>query len=164
MCKCAGLTPPPTPCHEAAAGSGRSEHRKRSNHPQREARKLHPPPSFPASAGPIPRSPSPNPGTSPQDSPNPRSTPEVKPPQGEAQRHSMARSGSGIGPEQAQEAIKPPPARSAKTPFSPELPCERRTDPAEPQPRSTPKHSHQVPAPHHPRITKSDPFCVNVRD
>ena len=80
------------------------------------------------------------------------------------QRHSMAPSGSGFGSKQAWEAIKPPPARSAKAPSSPELPCKRRTDPAEPQPRSTPKHSHQVPAPHHPRITKSDPFCVNMRD
>jgi hypothetical protein len=51
--------PSDTPWHEAAAGSGRSKHRKRSNLPQRAARKLHSPPSFPASAGPIPRSPSP---------------------------------------------------------------------------------------------------------
>ena len=46
------------PNHPAAAGSGRSEHWKRSNpSPRATARKPHPTPSFPASAGPIPRSP-----------------------------------------------------------------------------------------------------------
>ena len=41
----------------SGAGSGRSKHWKRSNPPSRTARKLHPFQSFPASAGPVPRSP-----------------------------------------------------------------------------------------------------------
>ena len=51
----------------AAAGSGRSEHRKRTPIPSRTARKLHLSLSFPASAGPIPQSP--RRGTDPQRKP-----------------------------------------------------------------------------------------------
>jgi len=48
-------------------------------------------------------------------------------------------SGSGIGPERALEAIKPLSSRnSAKASSYPELPCERRTDPAEPPARHRP--------------------------
>ncbi len=47
-------------------------------------------------------------------------------------------SGSGIGPERALEAIHKNPARSAKADPPPELPCERRIDPAEPPTASRP--------------------------
>ena len=40
--------------------------------------------------------------------------------------------GSGIGPEQALEAIHKKPCAQRKSQSSPELPCERRTVPAEP--------------------------------
>ena len=52
---------------------------------------------------------------------------------------SKSPSGSGIGPERALEAIKPFSSRnSAKASSFPELPCERRTDPAEPHRPHTP--------------------------
>ena len=52
---------------------------------------------------------------------------------------SKSPSGSGIGPERALEAIKPFSSRnSAKASSFPELPCERRTDPAEPPSRHRP--------------------------
>jgi hypothetical protein len=48
-------------------------------------------------------------------------------------------SSSGLGPERALEAIKPLSSRnSAKASSYPELPCERRTDPAEPPSRHRP--------------------------
>ena len=59
---------------------------------------------------------------------------------------------SGIGPQTALEAITQPPlAHSAKVPSSPELPCGRRTGPAEPT------QGHLAPI-------GSDPFCVNMWD
>ena len=45
---------------------------------------------------------------------------------------------SGAGPEQALEAITPLPRAQRESRSSPELPCERRTVPAEPQDASTP--------------------------
>jgi hypothetical protein len=40
--------------------------------------------------------------------------------------------GSGIGPERALEAMTLIPRAQRESPTSRELPCERRTDPAEP--------------------------------
>ena len=63
-------------------------------------------------------------------------------------------SGSGTGPEQALEAITLSPSRRArKVHTSPELPCARRTDPAEPHPPTqnslspTPNRSKVQPVP-----------------
>jgi hypothetical protein len=46
--------------------------------------------------------------------------------------------GSGIGPERALEAITLIPRAQRESPCSRELPCKRRTDPAEPHPRLSP--------------------------
>jgi hypothetical protein len=48
--------------------------------------------------------------------------------------------GSGIGPERALEAINTFPRAQRESRFLPELPCERRSGPAEPSP-GTPKLS-----------------------
>ena len=47
---------------------------------------------------------------------------------------SLIPGGSGIGPERALEAITLTPRAQRESPCSRELPCERRTDPAEPHP------------------------------
>jgi hypothetical protein len=51
---------------------------------------------------------------------------------------SLIPGGSGIGPERALEAITLTPRAQRESPCSRELPCERRTDPAEPHPRLSP--------------------------
>ena len=50
----------------------------------------------------------------------------------------MVSGGSGIGPERALEAITLIPRAQRESPCSRELPCERRTDPAEPPPATHP--------------------------
>ena len=51
---------------------------------------------------------------------------------------SLIPGGSGIGPERALEAITLIPRAQRESPCSRELPCERRTDAAEPHPRLSP--------------------------
>ncbi|MEY4529112.1 MAG: hypothetical protein RL768_2831 [Nitrospirota bacterium] len=109
--------PPATP---AAAGSGRSELWKRSSHPLARSAKATPCSSFPASAGPVPRSLTRKPTTEPHEAEHSEEAPL------------SSTGGSGIGPERALEAITPPPrAQRESDPLS-ELPCERRPGPAEP--------------------------------
>jgi len=72
----------------------------------RTAPRLNPPPSFPASAGQLPRSPT------------------------------TARPSSGIGPERALEANNLNSGAQRQGSILPELPCERRTAPAEPHHRA----------------------------
>ncbi len=52
--------------------------------------------------------------------------------------HHARTGGSGIGPERALEAITHTPRAQRESPCSRELPCEHRTDPAEPHPRLSP--------------------------
>jgi hypothetical protein len=54
-------------------------------------------------------------------------------------RRTAPPSGSGTGPEQALEAIKPSPRALRESSPSSELPCARRTGPAEPYPIAHPK-------------------------
>ena len=143
----------PTTTHApAAAGSGRSEHWKRSPSPLARSAKAHTLASFPASAGPIPRSPHPRPSpiARPATQPPPKNLhPATKrkpkrpiPKDRQIATHHARTGGSGIGPERALEAITLTPRAQRESPYSRELPCERRTDPAEPHPR--PSHHRQT--------------------
>jgi hypothetical protein len=98
--------------------------------PSRTARKPYPPPSFPARAGPIPRSPHPR--------LTPSASPTTEPP-----------GGSGIGPEQALERRHPDPHRATARKLS----RPQRSLRAQDRSRGAPTHdSPQAPAqrPNHP--------------
>jgi hypothetical protein len=83
--------------------------------PSRNSAKAPPPPSLPASAGPIPRSLT-------HDS-KPPSPPNITP----------TPSGSGTGPERALKAITTTPRAKRESTSFPEPSCKRRTDSAEPR-------------------------------
>ncbi len=148
--------------------------------------KADPPPSLPASAGPLPRSP-----TTATQPPHPQKSSTTGRYRNESatapivvigatdpfgQSTSSARGGSGNGPERALEAITLAIARSAKADPPPSLPAS-----AGPFPRSPKTHPHLRPALPIPspnrfrtaclrsycngiRIVQSGPFCVNMSD
>ena len=96
--------------------------------------------SLPARAGPIPRSPPRGtyprlrPYGKPHPNTQPRTNSQPENPSAPLNHPTRPESGSGTGPEQALEAIKPSPRAQRESSFSPELTCARRTDPAEPSP------------------------------
>ena len=120
--KAESLTPLPHHPQQAAAGSIRSEHWKRSTKNPAHSAKADPPPSFPASAGPIPHSP---PTAS---HPIARTTAQTLTENPETSQHTHIQrlkasplshttrpaSGSGIGPERALEAIHKKNLRAAQ--------------------------------------------------
>ena len=73
-----GSIPPATPATPAAAGSGRSELWKRSPHPLARSAKASPCSSFPASAGPVPRSLTRKPTTEPHEADRSDEAPPLK--------------------------------------------------------------------------------------
>ena len=69
-------------------------------------------------------------------------TPRIKPTQREALRPSLSPGGSGIGPQRALEAIKPPPSAPARKPLLPRayLRAQARSRGAQPNPEKSPPH------------------------
>ena len=113
-----------------------------------------PPPSFPASAGPNPRSPI---TTTHLFNDNYFSSWATIKPSPYRNRPSSKPAAAGPGRSEHRNVdILSPLARQRESPAGPNVPCERRTDPAEPPPR------HGSPAPAQPlRHRKKGQICVH---
>ena len=133
---------------EAVAGEVRSEHWKRTTSTSGAKRQSSSSQSFPASAGPLPRSPHRHPTTDSHKIIHPKKGPEiVRSGTFCVDMRDRPLCGSGRGPERALEANNLHLWRKAPKLILPELPCERRTTPAEPPPRP----SHSFPQNHPPK-------------
>ena len=134
-------------------GPERALERRHPDPPSRDSAKAPPVPTFPASAGPIPRSltatqPHRDSATiaRPATQPAPKNlNPSAKrkpkrpiPKDQQIATHHARTGGSGIGPERALEAITLTPRAQRESSSCPNVPCERRPDPAEPHRDSAP--------------------------
>ena len=141
--------PHDSPCHPAAAGSGRSEHWKRSNPPPARQRKSPPFPELPCERRPVPAEPNPTPDKSrphpsvfriskTQNKPRSKNPPKAKP--CDPPCHPAA---AGSGRSKHWKRSNPPPARSAKALPSPSFPASADPfprSPTQPQTKANPSH------------------------